>query len=99
MADRAVSAPAGDAETGRSVVVETRRTVAGLTSAVQRGWARAAPTRRQLVLLSGVDTRVTYPLLQLLREPGASWVVHEGGRRYRDGLAGAPLVWDGQSFT
>jgi hypothetical protein len=95
-----VTAPVGDAETDRTVVVETRRTVAGLTAAVRQGLARAAGSDRTFVLLSMVDTRLTPPLQLALRTPGCRWVVHEGrGRRAYDGLRGMPVRWDGAAWV
>jgi hypothetical protein len=88
-------------ETDRCVVVETRRSVAGLTPAVQQGLALAATSRRPFVLLSMVDTRLTPPLHLALRARGCRWVVHEGrrGRRSYDGLTGVPVRWDGGAWV
>ncbi|MGY1773873.1 DUF6177 family protein [Blastococcus sp. SYSU D00813] len=88
----------GDGATDRSVLVETRRRVAGLSPALLRALDEARAGRRELVLLSAVDTRVTHPLAVLLREPGTRWVVRDA-QRASDGITGAELVWDGAAFT
>lgn len=95
-----MTAPVGDLDTDRAVVVETRRTVAGLTPAVRAGLSLATSSGRGFVLLSMVDTRLTPPLQLALRTPGCRWVVHEGrGRRAYDGLRGVPVRWDGEVFV
>jgi hypothetical protein len=98
-----VTATPGDVDTDRCVVVETRRSVAGLTPAVQQGLARAAASRRTFVLLSMVDTRLTPPLHLALRARGCRWVVSEGrrgsGRRCYDGFTGMPVRWDGAAWV
>ncbi len=96
--DQPLSAPTGDGGTGRCVLVETRRRVAGLSPALLRAREEARRTGRELVLLSAVDTAVTHPLALLLREAGVRWVVRDTARAC-DGLTGAGLDWDGAAFV
>src|SRR5207249_3937854 len=55
-------------------------------------------TGRGLQIVTPPTSRITMPLRLVLTGPSSRWVVRaEGG--YHDGLTGATLGWDGESFV
>jgi hypothetical protein len=51
----------------------------------------ASPLRR--------PATITYPLELMLRDSGCQWIVREGAERFRDGLTGLAMRWNGARFA
>lgn len=91
--------PAAERVTPEVFVVEQDRSVVPMSTWIVDAAATAADTDRVLQLLTPAHSRLTYPLELLLREVNADWVVRDGPERFRDGLAGFVLRWNGARFA
>jgi hypothetical protein len=63
------------------------------------GKSATAGSTRVLQLLTSEHSRITYPLELLLRDAAAEWVVREDTGRYRDGIHGYAMAWNGARFA
>lgn len=91
--------PAADRVTGEAFVVEQFRNIVPASTWLIDAAKAAANSRRVLQLLTGEHSKITYPLELLLRDAAAEWVVREGRDRYRDGIHGYTMAWNGGRFA
>lgn len=91
--------PAADRVTSEALIVEQDRSVVPLSTWVADAAVEATATRRVLQVLTPTRSRITYPLELLLQDAAGQWVLREGGGRFRDGISGFPLRWNGQRFV
>lgn len=91
--------PAADRVTGEALVAEQFRTVVPASTWLVDAAKAAATTNRVLQVLTGAHDKITYPLELLLRDAAAEWVVQEGPGRFRDGLHGYAMAWNGSRFA
>lgn len=99
MVEPLIQHPAVDRATAEVLVVEQDRSVVPMATWIVDAAATAAGSGRALQLVTLAHSRLTYPLELLLRETNADWVVREGPDRFRDGLAGFVLRWNGARFA
>jgi hypothetical protein len=91
--------PAADRATSEALIVEQDRGVVPLSTWVANAAVEATETGRVLQVLTPAHSRITYPLELLLRDAAGQWVLREGAERFRDGIGGFPLRWNGQRFV
>jgi hypothetical protein len=91
--------PAADRATTDALVAEQDRSVVSLSSWLADAAAEAVATGRMLQVLTPSRSRITYPLELMLRDAGCQWIVREGPERFRDGLAGTRMRWNGARFV
>lgn len=91
--------PAVDRVTPEVLVVEQDRSVVPMSTWMLDAVAAAIGSDRVLQLLTPAHSRLTYPLELLLRDANAEWVVRDEPERFRDGLAGFVLRWNGARFA
>lgn len=89
---------AADRATGAALVVEQDRAVVPLSGWLADAAVAARLSGRLLQVVTGADSRLTYPLELMLRQGGGRWVVRRGGAM-RDGFTGADLAWTGDRFA
>ncbi|CAL99929.1 DUF6177 family protein [Saccharopolyspora erythraea] len=99
MVDALTGHPAADRETAEAIVVEQDRRVVPLSSWLADAAVTAAAGGRVLQVLTPARSRITYPLELLITDGHAQWVVRDGVERFRDGITGEPLRWNGARFT
>ncbi|TVT61604.1 hypothetical protein FNH05_02765 [Amycolatopsis rhizosphaerae] len=91
--------PAADRVTAEAIVVEQDRSVVPLSNWIADAAVTAGASSRVLQLLTPADSRITYPLELLLRDTQAEWIVRDGPGRFRDGIAGYVVQWNGVRFV
>ena len=91
--------PAADRVTAEVFVVEQFRNVVPASTWLVDAAKAAAGSGRVLQLLTSEHSKITYPLELLLRDAAAEWVVREDTGRYRDGIHGYAMVWNGGRFV
>jgi len=91
--------PAADRATTDALVAEQDRSVVPLSSWLADAAAEAIATGRMLQVLTPSRSRITYPLELMLRDVGCQWIVREGPERFRDGLTGVRMRWNGARFA
>jgi len=91
--------PAADRATTDALVAEQDRSVVPLSSWLADAAAEAIATGRMLQVLTPEHSRITYPLELMLRDTGCQWIVREGPERFRDGLTGVRMRWNGARFA
>jgi hypothetical protein len=89
---------AADLITAAAVVVEQDRRVVPLSPWLADAAVAARTSGRLLQLVTGPDSRLTYPLEALLTQDGGQWVVRDRGH-VRDGFTGSELAWTGDRFA
>lgn len=91
--------PAADRATIEALIAEQDRSVVPLSSWLADAAAEAIATGRMLQVLTPSHGRITYPLELMLRDSGSQWIVRDGPERFRDGLTGVRMRWNGARFT
>ncbi|MDQ3989357.1 MAG: DUF6177 family protein [Actinomycetota bacterium] len=91
--------PAADRATIEALIAEQDRSVVPLASWLGDAAAEAIATGRMLQVLTPSHSRITYPLELMLRDSGSQWIVRDGPERFRDGLTGIWMRWNGARFT
>ncbi len=91
--------PAADRATTDALIAEQDRSVVPLASWLADAAAEAVATGRMLQVLTPSHGRITYPLELMLRDSGCQWIVRDGPERFRDGLTGVRMRWNGARFT
>jgi hypothetical protein len=91
--------PAADRATNDALIAEQDRSVVPLSSWLADAAVEAVATGRMLQVLTPSYSRITYPLELMLRDSGCQWIVRDGPERFRDGLTGVTLRWNGARFT
>ncbi|GDY33528.1 DUF6177 family protein [Gandjariella thermophila] len=91
--------PAADRVTAEAVIVEQDRSVVPLSTWLADAAVAAGRAERVLQVLTPAHSRITFPLELMLRDTGAEWVVRDGPERFRDGLAGFVMRWNGARFV
>ena len=92
--------PAVDILTGKTAVVVQERALVPLSSWLTDAMAACGRIGLTLQVLTRPDARITLPLRMALSGPGARWVAQApGDEGYYDGMSGARLTWDGQTFA
>ncbi|CCH15530.1 DUF6177 family protein [Micromonospora lupini] len=89
---------ATDTITDRAVVLHQDRAVVGLAPWLAEAAVDAVRDGLLLQVVTPADGVITYPLEMMLAQAQGQWVVRAGDR-YRDGLTGLPLHWDGHRFA
>jgi hypothetical protein len=91
--------PGVDLCTPTTAVVLCNRTVVPLTEWLSEVLIACSPTGRELQLVTAPTSRLTLPLVQVVRDAGYTWVVHDRERgEYYDGLTGVPMSWQDDAF-
>lgn len=91
--------PAADQATAEALIVEQDRTVVPLSTWVADAAVEATATGRVLQVVTPAHSQITYPLELLLRDLSGQWVVRESPERFRDGITGLLLRWNGVRFV
>lgn len=91
--------PAADRATTDALIAEQDRSVVSLASWLADAAAEAIATGRMLQVLTPSRSRITYPLELMLRDSGCQWIVRDGPERFRDGLTGVRMRWNGARFA
>ncbi len=81
-----------------SLIVEQFRDVIPASPRLIDAARTAVDSERVLQLITAEHNRITYPLELLLHDAGADWVVRDAEGRFRDGLRGFPMSWNGSRF-
>lgn len=87
------------AATPEAFVVEQFRTVVPASSWLVDAARTAIDSKRMFQLVTAEHSRITYPLELLLGEIQGEWVVRDDQERYRDGIRGFPVTWNGTRFA
>ncbi|MGC4746907.1 DUF6177 family protein [Micromonospora sp. DT201] len=87
-----------DTITDKAVVLHQNRAVVGLSPWLAEAAVDAVRDGLMLQIVTPADGFVTYPLEVMLAQAQGQWVVRAGDR-YRDGLTGLALHWDGHRFS
>jgi Family of unknown function (DUF6177) len=91
--------PTADRATPEGLIIEQDRTVVPLSTWVADAAVETTATGRVLQVLTPTHSRITYPLELLLRDVAGQWVLREGPERFRDGITGFRLRWNGLRFV
>ncbi|HWR49189.1 MAG TPA: DUF6177 family protein [Pseudonocardiaceae bacterium] len=91
--------PTADRATPEGLIIEQDRAVVPLSTWVADAAVGATATGRVLQVLTPAHSRITYPLELLLRDAAGQWVLREGPERFRDGITGFRLRWNGLRFV
>jgi hypothetical protein len=91
--------PTADRATPEALILERDRCVVPLCSWVADAAVEATVTGRVLQVLTPAHSRITYPLELLLRDVAGQWVLRDGPERFRDGITGFRLRWNGLRFV
>ena len=91
--------PAVDVLTERVAVVLQDRVVVGLSSWLGDLARACGEAGRQLQVVTGSRSRITFPLRTVLASPAAAWVAADESGGYHDGFSGRVLAWDGDGFA
>jgi len=91
--------PAADRATIEALIAEQDRSVVPLTGWLADAAGEAAATERTLQVLTPASSRITFPLELMLRDSGGQWILREGPERFRDGLSGVRVRWNGARFA
>lgn len=94
-----MSHPAADRVTAEALIVEQDRSVVPLSAWLADAAVTAGTSDRVMQVLTPATSRITYPLELLITDGGGQWVVREARERFRDGLTGVPLRWNGGRFA
>lgn len=90
--------PAVDIATAGAAVVVQDREVVGMGPLLLDALVSAPRAGVRLQLVTPPTSRLTLPLVQLLRDNEGQWVVRRDDGSCFDGLSGRLLRWDGRSF-
>jgi hypothetical protein len=85
--------------TPEAFVVEQFRNVVPASPWLVDAARTAIDNVRVLQLVTAEHSRITYPLELLLGDVQGEWVVREDQERYRDGIRGFPMTWNGTRFA
>ncbi|WP_431773292.1 DUF6177 family protein [Streptomyces cucumeris] len=91
--------PAVDVLTDTAAVLFQDRPVLTLSSWLGNALLSAAAEGREVQIVTPPHTLLTLPARLALTEAGGRWVVREETGDYYDGLTGAVLGWQGDSFA
>ncbi|MER5968654.1 DUF6177 family protein [Streptomyces sp. NPDC002055] len=91
--------PAVDVLTEQAAVVFQDRPVVAMTSWLSDALRTAITSDRALQIVTPDTTRLTLPARAALGGHPHRWVVQDGEDGYYDGLSGAVLHWQGDSFA
>lgn len=92
--------PGVDLVTDQVAVVMQDRAVVGMSSWLSDAIAAAAAQDRGVQLVTGPETRLTWPVRStLFSDPRSRWIVAVDVDEHFDGLNGARMKWTGDLFT
>jgi hypothetical protein len=89
--------PGVDLRTRTTAVVLCDRTVVPLSEWLSEVLIACAATGLALQLVTPPSSRLTMPLVEVLRDAGYTWVVRDRGEYY-DGMNGVPVSWQDDAF-
>ncbi|GAB3712248.1 hypothetical protein GCM10027598_18680 [Amycolatopsis oliviviridis] len=99
MVEQVTGHPAADWATAEALIVEQSRALVPASTWLIDAARSAVRSGRVLQLLTPADSGITYPMELLLRDSAAEWVVQEEADRYRDGIRGFEMRWNGTRFA